>query len=180
MDDLKRFALFAEVVRSGSLSAAGRHLGISTSAVSQQLRRVDARTLRWQQDARWSFNWYDLGPFAKFAEGNFSQWMYYNVQFARAGRVTVTFEQTAGSCVYREGSGAGFYAYTLARSGIEKGVSGCVTEGAPEPTPSLSFDVVAGQTQSFLSYVHVAPGAESDTLAREHASTHTIRFEPKP
>lgn len=43
MDDLKRFALFAEVVRSGSLSAAGRHLGISTSAVSQQLRALEQR-----------------------------------------------------------------------------------------------------------------------------------------
>jgi molybdate transport repressor ModE-like protein len=43
MDDLKRFALFAEVVRSGSLSAAARHLGISTSAVSQQLRALEQR-----------------------------------------------------------------------------------------------------------------------------------------
>ena len=41
MDDLKRFAVFAEVVRSGSLSAAARHLGISTSAVSQQLRALE-------------------------------------------------------------------------------------------------------------------------------------------
>lgn len=43
MDDLKRFALFAQVVRSGSLSAAARHLGISTSAVSQQLRALEQR-----------------------------------------------------------------------------------------------------------------------------------------
>ncbi len=43
MDDLKHFALFAEVVRSGSLSAAARHLGISTSAVSQQLRALEQR-----------------------------------------------------------------------------------------------------------------------------------------
>ncbi len=43
MDDLKRFALFAEVVRSGSLSSAARHLGISTSAVSQQLRALEQR-----------------------------------------------------------------------------------------------------------------------------------------
>ncbi|MEF7614529.1 LysR family transcriptional regulator [Aquincola sp. MAHUQ-54] len=41
MDDLKRLALFAEVVRAGSLSAAGRHMGISTSAVSQQLRALE-------------------------------------------------------------------------------------------------------------------------------------------
>ncbi|MCB2039633.1 MAG: LysR family transcriptional regulator, partial [Rhodoferax sp.] len=40
MDDLKQLALFAEVVRAGSLSAAARHLGISTSAVSQQLRAL--------------------------------------------------------------------------------------------------------------------------------------------
>lgn len=43
MDDLKQFALFAEVVRAGSLSAAARHLGISTSAVSQQLRAMEQR-----------------------------------------------------------------------------------------------------------------------------------------
>lgn len=43
MDDLKNFALFAEVVRAGSLSAAARHLGISTSAVSQQLRALEQR-----------------------------------------------------------------------------------------------------------------------------------------
>lgn len=43
MDDLKPFALFAEVVRAGSLSAAARHLGISTSAVSQQLRALEQR-----------------------------------------------------------------------------------------------------------------------------------------
>jgi DNA-binding transcriptional LysR family regulator len=41
MDDLKRLALFAEVVRAGSLSAAARHLHISTSAVSQQLRALE-------------------------------------------------------------------------------------------------------------------------------------------
>ncbi len=41
MDDLKRLALFAEVVRAGSLSAAARHLRISTSAVSQQLRSLE-------------------------------------------------------------------------------------------------------------------------------------------
>lgn len=41
MDDLKPFALFAEVVRAGSLSAAARHLRISTSAVSQRLRALE-------------------------------------------------------------------------------------------------------------------------------------------
>lgn len=40
-DDWKRLALFAEVVRAGSLSAAARRLGISTSAVSQQLRVLE-------------------------------------------------------------------------------------------------------------------------------------------
>tara|TARA_B100001105_G_C22353794_1_gene426977 strand:+ start:251 stop:1159 length:909 start_codon:yes stop_codon:yes gene_type:complete len=40
-DDFKRLALFAEVVRAGSLSAAARRLGISTSAVSQQLRALE-------------------------------------------------------------------------------------------------------------------------------------------
>ncbi len=42
MDDLKRFAVFAEVVRCGSLSAAARFLGISPSAVSQHLRALEA------------------------------------------------------------------------------------------------------------------------------------------
>lgn len=41
MDELKRLALFAEVVRAGSLSAAARHLRISPSAVSQQLRALE-------------------------------------------------------------------------------------------------------------------------------------------
>jgi len=41
LDDLKRYALFAEVVRSGSMSAAARHLRVSTSAVSQQLRQLE-------------------------------------------------------------------------------------------------------------------------------------------
>ncbi len=41
MDDLKRMALFAEIARAGSLSAAARHLRISTSAVSQQLRILE-------------------------------------------------------------------------------------------------------------------------------------------
>lgn len=42
MEDFKRLALFAEVVRAGSLSAAARHLNVTTSAVSQQLRALEA------------------------------------------------------------------------------------------------------------------------------------------
>ncbi|WP_313251815.1 LysR family transcriptional regulator [Stenotrophomonas sp.] len=41
MDSLKRMALFARVVQHGSLSAAARSLGMSTSAVSQQLRVLE-------------------------------------------------------------------------------------------------------------------------------------------
>jgi DNA-binding transcriptional LysR family regulator len=41
INDLKRLALFAEVVRAGSLTAAARRLRISTSAVSQQLRILE-------------------------------------------------------------------------------------------------------------------------------------------
>ncbi|MGE0803526.1 MAG: LysR family transcriptional regulator [Lautropia sp.] len=42
MDDLNRLATFAEVVRCGSMSAAARYLGISPSAVSQQVRGLEA------------------------------------------------------------------------------------------------------------------------------------------
>ena len=41
MDNLKRMALFAHVVRHGSFSAAARALGMSTSAVSQQIRLLE-------------------------------------------------------------------------------------------------------------------------------------------
>ncbi len=41
MDQLKRMAVFAEVVAAGSLSAAGRQLGMTTSAVSQHLRQLE-------------------------------------------------------------------------------------------------------------------------------------------
>jgi DNA-binding transcriptional LysR family regulator len=41
MTDYKRMAVFAAVVEHGSLSAAGRHLKMSTSAVSQQLRALE-------------------------------------------------------------------------------------------------------------------------------------------
>lgn len=41
MDRYRRMALFAEVVTAGSLSEAGRRLGISPSAVSQQVRQLE-------------------------------------------------------------------------------------------------------------------------------------------
>jgi len=41
MDDLRRMALFAAVVRHGSMSGAARELGMSTSAVSQQIRQLE-------------------------------------------------------------------------------------------------------------------------------------------
>ena len=46
MDQLKRMAVFAEVVAAGSLSGAARQLGMTPSAVSQHLRRGDLLT-RW-------------------------------------------------------------------------------------------------------------------------------------
>jgi DNA-binding transcriptional LysR family regulator len=41
MDDLKRMAVFAAVVRNGSMSGAARQLAMSTSAVSQQVRLLE-------------------------------------------------------------------------------------------------------------------------------------------
>lgn len=41
MDDLKRMAVFAAVVQHGSMSGAARALGLSTSAVSQQVRQLE-------------------------------------------------------------------------------------------------------------------------------------------
>ncbi|WP_311221383.1 MULTISPECIES: LysR family transcriptional regulator [unclassified Acidovorax] len=41
MDDLKRMALFASVVQHGSMSGAARALGLSPSAVSQQVRLLE-------------------------------------------------------------------------------------------------------------------------------------------
>ena len=41
MQDFKGMAVFAAVAATGSLSAAGRALGMSTSAVSQRLRRLE-------------------------------------------------------------------------------------------------------------------------------------------
>jgi DNA-binding transcriptional LysR family regulator len=41
MDDLKRMAVFASVVQHGSMSGAARALGLSTSAVSQQVRLLE-------------------------------------------------------------------------------------------------------------------------------------------
>lgn len=42
MDQLKRMAVFAEVVAAGSLTAAARRLGMTPSAVSQHLRQLEA------------------------------------------------------------------------------------------------------------------------------------------
>ncbi|MDW5441385.1 LysR family transcriptional regulator [Polaromonas sp. SM01] len=41
MDQLRRMAIFAEVVAAGSLSAAARQLGMTPSAVSQHLRQLE-------------------------------------------------------------------------------------------------------------------------------------------
>ena len=41
MDQLKRMAIFAEVVAAGSLTAAARQLGMTPSAVSQHLRQLE-------------------------------------------------------------------------------------------------------------------------------------------
>ena len=45
MEDLKRMAVFAAVVQHGSMSGAARALGMSTSAVSQQVRKLDGEHL---------------------------------------------------------------------------------------------------------------------------------------
>lgn len=42
MEDLKRMAVFALVVQHGSMSGAARALGMSTSAVSQQVRKLES------------------------------------------------------------------------------------------------------------------------------------------
>lgn len=42
MDQLKRMAVFAEVVAAGSLTAAARRLGMTPSAVSQHLRQLES------------------------------------------------------------------------------------------------------------------------------------------
>ena len=44
MDKLKRMAIFARVVETRSMSAAARELGMSTSAISQQMRQLEAET----------------------------------------------------------------------------------------------------------------------------------------
>jgi len=44
IDRLKRMAVFARVVEANSMSAAARELGMTTSAVSQQVRQLEAET----------------------------------------------------------------------------------------------------------------------------------------
>jgi DNA-binding transcriptional LysR family regulator len=41
MDELKPFAVFAETVSAGSMSAAARRLGMTPSAVSQIIRALE-------------------------------------------------------------------------------------------------------------------------------------------
>jgi DNA-binding transcriptional LysR family regulator len=41
LDNLRSMAVFASVVERGSFSAAARDLGITTSAVSQQVRALE-------------------------------------------------------------------------------------------------------------------------------------------
>ena len=41
LEQLKRMAVFAEVVAAGSLTAAARQLGMTPSAVSQHLRQLE-------------------------------------------------------------------------------------------------------------------------------------------
>lgn len=44
MDDLKPYAVFAETVAAGSMSAAARRLGMTPSAVSQTIRSLERQT----------------------------------------------------------------------------------------------------------------------------------------
>jgi len=44
MDKLKRMAIFARVVETHSMSGAARELGMSTSAISQQMRQLEKET----------------------------------------------------------------------------------------------------------------------------------------
>jgi len=44
MDKLKRMAVFARVVEAGAMSAAARELGMTPSAVSQQIRQLEEET----------------------------------------------------------------------------------------------------------------------------------------
>lgn len=41
MDSVKAMLIFAQVIESGSMSAAAKHLGISASAISQHLRQLE-------------------------------------------------------------------------------------------------------------------------------------------
>jgi len=44
MDKLRRMAVFARVVEAGAMSAAARELGMTASAVSQQIRQLEQET----------------------------------------------------------------------------------------------------------------------------------------
>ena len=44
MEDLRQYAVFAETVLAGSMSAAARRLRMTPSAVSQTIRALEART----------------------------------------------------------------------------------------------------------------------------------------
>lgn len=44
MEDLRRYAVFAQTATSGSMSAAAKRLGMTPSAVSQTIRALEART----------------------------------------------------------------------------------------------------------------------------------------
>ena len=44
MEDLNRMAVFAAVVEHGSMSAAARQLGMTPSAISQQIRQLEAQS----------------------------------------------------------------------------------------------------------------------------------------
>ena len=44
MEDLRQYAVFAETVSAGSMSAAAKRLRMTPSAVSQAIRALEART----------------------------------------------------------------------------------------------------------------------------------------
>jgi DNA-binding transcriptional LysR family regulator len=46
MDEFKPYAVFAETVAAGSMSAAARRLGMSPSAISQIIRALERQAVR--------------------------------------------------------------------------------------------------------------------------------------